>query len=371
MAQLRAAHHLVEFMPWFRLTSYLRFETGSSLALIDAIVCSANGVELGWSRDDKLEAHYPFDTAVYLAEEARMLPDACTTRDGRKWRSLPFIIFHGPVAPWLLQAAKVSTQALFYLGFHHVYAARMMMFHIEAAVKAHHVALLSDYECCGLLVRHEMGRAQIKPALKRKHGRSNTEHYNAAGDRRKLSDWVTFSRDREGLSNDVALFEQLLSRDATETEMHKFFVQHPAILMEARGRIPLSHEINFTEPKNQKPDFVFSSILGSEDGNLDLLELKGPGERLVNRGFHAGFAHKVHASINQIRDYQRAMHNPTNLEAISKSLGFSPQNSRLAVLIGRSPQNRTDASTFDIRKREINVEIVTYDEIFESQMCQL
>lgn len=371
MAQLRAAHHLVEFMPWFRLTNYLRFETGSSLALVDAIVCSANGMQMTWSRDGTFEVHYPFDTAVYLAGEVRALPHACTTRDGRKWRSLPFIIFHGPVQPWLVQMGKVNTHARFYLGLHHVFAVRMMMFQIEAAVKAHHVALLSDYECCGLLVRYEMGRAQIKPALRRKLGRTHTEHYNAAGDRRKLSDWVTFSRDLEGLSNDVALFEQLLSRDATETEMHKFFVQHPAILMEARGGIPLSHEINFVDPKNQKPDFAFSSILGSEDGNLDLLELKGPDERLVNRGFHAGFAHKVHAAINQIRDYQRAMRNPTNFEAIRKSLGFLPQNSRLAVLIGRSPKKRADASTFDLRKRDVDVEIVTYDEILESQVCQL
>lgn len=371
MTRMRNAHHLVEFMPWFKLTNYLRFGIGSSLALVDAIVCSANGMQMTWGRDGTFEVNYPFDTAIYLAGEVGALSDACTTRDGRKWRSLPFIIFQGPVEPWLLQMAKVKTHAQFYLGFHHVYAVRVMLFQIEAAVKAHHLALLSDYECCGILVRYEMGRSQIKPALRRKLGRTHTDYYNAAGDGRKLSDWVTFSRDGEGLSNDVALFEQLLSQNATETEMHKFFAQHPAILLEARGGIALSHEINFVDPKNQKPDFAFSSILGSDDGNLDLLELKGPDQRLVNRGFHAGFAHKVHAAINQIRDYERAMRNPANFESVGKSLGFLPQSSRLAVLIGRSPKSRADVSTFDIRKREVDVEIVTYDEILESQVCQL
>ena len=129
---------------------------------------------------------------------------------------------------------------------------------------------------CGILVRFERGRAQIKQALKRKRARTDTEYYNAAGDRRRPGGWVTFSRDREGLGSDVALFEELLSRKATETDMHKFFVQHPAILMEARGGVPLSHEINFQEPKNQRPDFGFSSILGSVDAEMSCWNSKGP-----------------------------------------------------------------------------------------------
>lgn len=371
VAQLRAGHHLVEWMPWFQLTDYLRFETGSRLALIDAIVCSANGMQVSFGPDGKFEMNYPFDTAVYLAGKVRELPDACTTRDGRKWRSLPFLIFHGPVDPDLLRIASKETHARFHFGFHHRFAVRIMMLQIEAVVKEHHEALLCDFEYCGILVRYEMGRAQIKPALKRKPRRTHTELYNAAGDRRNQTDWVTFSRNREGLSNDVAQFEELLSRNATETEMHRFFVQHPAILMEARGGIPLSHEINFVDPNNQKPDFAFSSILGPTDGSLDLLELKGPDERLVNRGFHAGFAHKVHAAINQVRDYDRALRNPANFEALTQTLGFLPQSSRLAVLIGRNPKDRAIAGTFERRKQEVNVEIVTYDEIFETQLCQL
>jgi hypothetical protein len=371
MAHWRAAHHLVEFMPCFKLGSYLRFEASSSLALVDAIVCSANGMEMTFGPNGTFEMNYPFETALYLAEEVRALPDACTMRDGRKWRSLPFIIIHGPIEPGLLRIARDQSHAHFYLGIHYLYAAQIMPIHIQSVVNEHHKALLREYEHCGILVRFEGGRAQIKPALKRRHGRTHTKYYNALGDRRRLTDWVTFSRNRDGLNNDVVLFEELLSRKATETEMHKFFAQHPAILMEARGGIPLSHEINFVDPKNERPDFGFSSILGSEGGDLELLELKGPDEKLVNRGFHAGFTQKVHRAIDQVRDYERAMRNPANFEAIRKKLGFLPQSSRLAVLIGRNPEKQAEMKTFDLRKGEVNVEIVTYDEIFESQVCQL
>jgi hypothetical protein len=371
MLQWREAHHLVELMPWYELTKYLQFAASSSLAQVDAIVCSANGMEFTFGPKFEVEMNYPFETALYLAERVRELPDTCTMRDGRKWRSIPFVIFHGPINPVVLEQARENTHAHLCFGFRHPYAARIMMFYIRAAVDQHHAELLRDYQHCGILVRFEGGRAQVKPALRRRRGRTHTEHYNAAGDRRRQSDWVTFSRDQEGLSNDVALFEELLSKRATETEMHKFFSQHPAILMEARGGIPLSHEITFDDPKNQRPDFSFTPILGAEGGNLDLLELKGPAEKLVNRGFHAGFTRKVHAAIDQVRDYERAMRDPANFESLIKRLGFVPETSRLAVLIGRNPDGNIDRKTLELRKGEVDVEIVTYDEIFETQVRQL
>ena len=43
---------------------------------------------------------------------------------------------------------------------------------------------------------------------------------------------------------------------------------------------------------------------------------------MVNQGFHPGFTRKVHAAIDQVRDYEEAMRNPANFEAIRKRLGF-------------------------------------------------
>ena len=38
----RRMHHLVEEMPMERVTSYLRLDPSSSLALVDAIICAAD-----------------------------------------------------------------------------------------------------------------------------------------------------------------------------------------------------------------------------------------------------------------------------------------------------------------------------------------
>lgn len=73
---------------------------------------------------------------------------------------------------------------------HHFYAGQLMLFQIDAVVREHHQALLQDYEKCGILVRFEGGRAQIKQALRRKRGKADTDYYYARGDRRKPGGWV-------------------------------------------------------------------------------------------------------------------------------------------------------------------------------------
>jgi len=356
-------------MPSYELANYLRFGVNSSLARIDAIVCSADSIPMSFKKDGTVEINYSLDHAMIMSWEARDLPDSCTMSDGRKWRSLPFIIFHSPADHELAQRAAIETHAKLVLAPRH--HPPFLLAQIEKIVEQHHGLLLKDYEYCGIIVRLVKGRAQINPALKLKTGTVNTEHYNAAGDRRKSNGWVTFSRNREGLANDVELFEELLSRKATETEMHKFFTEHPAILMEARKGVPVSHGISFTDPKNWRPDFAFSPILGPLNFEIELLELKGPDEKTLTQRFHPGFTRKVHAAIDQVRDYEHAMRDPANFKAIRRALGFLPANSRLAVLIGRNPDSEAGRQTLERRKGQVvDVEIITYDEIFETQARQ-
>ena len=59
-------------------------------------------------------------------------------------------------------------------------------------------------------------------------------------DRRSNRGWVTVKRDDQGLRHDVDIFQYLLDTNAGETEMHRFFEQHPAFLMEALLGMPLS-----------------------------------------------------------------------------------------------------------------------------------
>jgi hypothetical protein len=101
------------------------------------------------------------------------------------------------------------------------------------------------------------------------------------------------------------------------------------------------------------------------------LELKGPGEKLLTKGLHAGFAAKVHRAVDQVRDYDRYLLDPSNAEAIKRSFGYIPSSSHLAVLIGRAPRCELEAERLSQRRAEIDVDIVTYDEILQKQADQM
>jgi hypothetical protein len=232
--------------------------------------------------------------------------------------------------------------------------------------------VLDDYQNLGIMVRFEKGRAQIVPALKPKDALAESEYYYAPRDRRYNKRWVTVKRDSQGLRHDIELFQMLLDKRASETEMHRFFEAHPAILMEARMGIPISHGPRFSSPEGQTPDFSFLPILGPHDHKgVDVLELKGPGESTLTTGLHGGFTAKVHHAVDQVRDYGRYLSRPENFETILRSLGYVPDNSKLAVLIGRSPRNEADREALAQRQSELDVEIVTYDEILQTQVNQL
>src|SRR5271169_7134730 len=91
LALWRNRRHIVEVMPLEQVASYLRFDPASELALVDAIVCAADAPPIASFsplRGNLYQLHY----ALLLAEDVRALPETCAMRDGRKWRSIPFII---------------------------------------------------------------------------------------------------------------------------------------------------------------------------------------------------------------------------------------------------------------------------------------
>jgi hypothetical protein len=143
------------------------------------------------------------------------------------------------------------------------------------------------------------------PHCEEKTQASESEYYYAPADRRTNTSWATVKRDSEGLRHDVELFQHLINTGANETRMHQFFEEHPALLMEARMGIPISHRPNFLEPRNFKPDFAISPILRPQSDKLiELMELKGPRESTLSREQHRGFSAKVHAAVDQVRDYE-------------------------------------------------------------------
>jgi hypothetical protein len=374
----RATYHAVEQMPMGRVTSYLRLDRASSLAMVDAIVCmadmdaeySARTVRFDLSGDwligDGLFARLdsPLQKALVLADDVRKLPETCTMQDGRKWKSIPFIIFSSRAS----SAASRRLNASILPPSDPAGAVSA----VARVVDKYHESVLADYEALGILVRVEKGRVQIGTALHLKAEGAESEYYHAPGDRRTHTSWVTVKRDNEGLRADVELFQILLERKASETEMHQFFEEHPAILMQARMGIPISHAPQFANPKANTPDFAFSPILGPWDGKaVELLELKGPAGRLLRKPPHPGFAADVTRAVDQVRDYGRYLADPSNLQAVLKGLGYVPDDSKLGVLIGREPRSEEERGVLAQRRSELNVKVVTYDEILATQESQL
>ena len=360
----RARFNIVESMVIHDVANYLYFAPAHRLALVDAIVCMADSEMIAF--DSEMVPRYvdPLGEALCLARKIRDLPDTCAMSDGRKWRTVPIIIFCN-------MYGYSSAAALMGIRCHvlRVTTAVHALISVRRIVDEYHDQVLEDYKSSGLLVRVEYGRFQVGPALQRKNPDCETEHYYPPADRRNNKGWLTVRRDGQGLRRDLELFESLLNRNAPETEMHKFFEEHPAILTEARLGIPISHRPNFSQPSRAKPDFIMSPILGPHDGRVaEILELKGPSESIRTRGLHGGFSAKVHHAVDQVRDYDRYMGDPANVQEILRALGYIPKDSRLAVLIGRSSKNRADAEVLALRQRELDVKLVTYDEVFETQV---
>lgn len=355
-----------------RVASYLRFDPSSGLALVEAIICAADSPILSMrssSEGGGIEPNYPLERALLLAEDVRSLPENCAMRDGRKWKSIPFIIF--PSAQFeLAEWAREETHATilpYFANRHPLVGLRL----VEEIVNKYQDLVLDDYRSFGILVRWVNGHMQVSPALRKKDPSVQSKYYYAPTDRRGKG-WVTVRRDHQGLRHDIELFEQLIDRNASEGQIQAFFEQHPAFLMQSRKGIPIPHQPNFAKPSNNKPDFAISPILGPVDEtSIELLELKLPEERTLNKGFHRGLAAKVHRAIDQLKDYAHYLRDPANFQRILRAFGFIPDSSKLAVLIGRYPRNDADKEVWIRRRDEVDVTIITYDEILQTQADQL
>jgi hypothetical protein len=363
----RKQSHIIELMPMDHVARYLRLDPSSGLALVDAIVCEAD-TEMMTFGPLGPRFNYPITRAMMLAEDVHLLPENCAMRDGRKWKSIPFVIFYNPANFELSPGFQDDTHAHLLINHHSQISLRQ----IQTIVDEYQDRVLEDYRSVGIIIRFENGRAQIGPALRRKDPNIESEYYYAAADRRTNTGWVTVKRDSQGLRNDVELFQHLIETGANETKMHQFFEEHPALLMEARMGIPISHRPNFVHPRDWKPDFAISPILGPQENRMiELMELKGPLEKTLSRREHRGFSAKVNAAVDQVRDYERYLRHPHNLRVVEEAFGYVPAKSNLAVLIGRAPVTDQEKEIFEQRQTELDVKVITYDEILQTQANQI
>jgi hypothetical protein len=356
-------HHIVATMPSERIVGYLRWDLASSLAAIDVIVCYAEA-------PPGTVNYYPVMRALQMAEAIQALPEDCAMGDGRKWKSLPFIIISE--GPYFFAEGEALERTNARLMQPAPYYPAVLLGKIQSVVDDYVSRILDDYQNLGMIVQFKRGHAQIGPALRKKSSDAESSYYYAPADRRRNRRWLTVMRDNQGLQADVELFQELLDRNVIETQMQQFFEEHPLFLMQARLGIPIPHPL-YSVPRRYAADFAIAPVLGPVDGNgVEMLELKGPPEQLLNTDKrHRGFSSKVHRAVDQVRDYSRYMKDPRNFERLIRQFGYLPTASNLAVLIGREPRDDAGKETAELRRSELNAKVITYDEILQTQANQL
>ncbi len=297
-------------------------------------------------------------------------------RDGRKWKAIPQIV--------LTSNHARAWGAYDGLGVEFVNDVTEMMLHggysspttwnkIEKIVNEYHGNAASEYERVGLLVTYEHGLYRVKRAFK-KRNLDESEFYFGGKDKRRFHGYVTIGRDSDGVGYEARLFEQLLNDPkAGERRLHHFFEEHPDLLAEIMMGVPISHKPYFVSNK-ETPDFAVTPILPRDGGDwVRLLELKGPEANVLRSGKyrHRDLAPALSQALAQVKDYDEGLYDPLNLRAVEKALGYVPETSERAVLIGRDPPSE-DMKLWDKRRGEQpTVRIITYDEVLQEQRARL
>lgn len=362
---------IVSSTPWWSLTGYLRLDLAATNALVDVIAfLPADHVD-GFIED------YAW-RCLWVIEQIRALPESCCMRDGRKWKKVPCVVlaqrYHlgsvGPVRDAGVPIAVYSPQ------YSSVYF-RLTLGKLQEVVNDYQERVLSQYQKVGILVACEHGRCQVKWALEKKAQSLENEYYHSSADRRKLKTYITVHRDVAGIEYEARLFEELINDPKTrERDLHRFFEQHPAFLMDAMRGVPISHQPRLAKPKDWTPDFALppAAVPPGSERSVQLAELKGVHVPLLTGQLHRGFSHNVMSAINQVRDYARVMRegDPANVKRLVETFGYVPDRIRKAVLIGRVPKHRSDAEIVQQRMGEQpDVQIVPYDEILHVQHRQI
>lgn len=374
---------IAEWMPGREFLRYLLFAPASEFASIDAIVFLEPNMSIGFAElsDGRVipipemtpwEAHY---RNADISQQIRNLPETCAMGDGRKWKKIPQIALtshghrHEAYDGLDVEFVIDVTESMLFGG----YGSPITWNKIEEIVNRCHLRAMGEYERVGFLVTVDRGLYRIRRAF-RKRNSKESEFYFGGKDRRRFHGFVTIGREREGADYEAWLLEQLLNDPkAGERELHHFFEEHPNLLAEAMMGVPISHQPYFASNK-QTPDFSISPILprGSNDW-VKLLELKGPEASVLasKRYLHRGPAHALTQAIAQVNDYAESLRDPLNLEAIEGALGYVPNSSLRAVLIGKTPPLE-DAHLWEKRKAEQpSVRIITYDEVLQEQRERL
>ena len=161
---------------------------------------------------------------------------------------------------------------------------------------------------------------------------------------------------------EVDEFEYLINKqDIKESELQKFFANHPKFLTSSDYDKLHSGIILSRDSGTMKPDFVLEPIWSRQ--TCDILELKLPTQRiLVGSKNRMGFSAAITKALYQLREYHDYFEDKNNRDEILLQYGISAYKPKLQVVIGRSrfiePLLRAKAEA-DLKQ----LKIITYDDI--------
>ena len=362
MQEFRNRGCSVAEIPLLQLINAISQENDQLLA--DAVICFADPEESDVFDVD--EPYYPDAVmAIKVEKELRSLADELTMPDGRKWKSIPFLILshRSPFSDIFTGAHK--DLVLRYEGVDGAFR------RVEETVRNYRRRLLDDLDNLGFLVKLESGRYRIGPALKPRKD-LESEYYHSLGDRREhgIHKLYTVDRDLYGIQYEIEQFEALINRpDVIESDLQQFFEANPHFIVAAQ----LMHAIPHARLEREGgrlliPDFILKPIVAMKrDSKWEVLDLKTPQVKLlVGKQQRIHFSHHVMKAITQLRHYGEYFKDPGNSETVRRVLGHQLKHPKLAVLIGRLQEDHIEALEL-AQSREPDVRIVTYDEILEQQ----
>jgi hypothetical protein len=161
-----------------------------------------------------------------------------------------------------------------------------------------------------------------------------------------------------------------------ETVFQEFFEAHPEFVM----RDGYSH--HWSKPRLERPegsyfepDFVLRRRGSAHIGSmLKVLDLKLPDEPLLTGAkVHKTFSKALISAIGQIRDYGEHFSRPDLRAELQQRFGVPPEKPRLAILIGRTPNDeaRERLRNQQHELRCADIEILTYDSILDDEARRL
>lgn len=357
--QLRNRSCTVDVLPLEQIVEVLRDEGASRV--VDAIVAS----HIMYSAPP----HVATPGALYTFErrdKVRSLPDDVAMLDGRKWKSIPFVILKG-----MDRQVRFEDGSDFHPDTVRYASPDQAYRYIRSVVMDYRQRLLSELDNLGFLVRYEHGRYRVGPALGQKPVMPEGTLYSGFHDKRFMArrSVLTVDRDLYGIQYEVELLEALLNRkETTEAELQQFFEEHPHFLIPNQLFSVLPHVRLMEETKLLIPDFIVKPVVAAQkDSEWEVLDLKRPNAKLlVGKANRARLSQEVMNAIAQLREYGDYFRNPQNALSVSTKLGHKLRFPKLAVLVGR--MENVDVEAFALAQdRERDVRIVTYDEILERQ----